>query len=245
MRLAVPRVPRGRADRPRRRSARGRTDLLTSRYPLAFDDRGVRAGSGRDRDPCRGRPDGAASGRRRWPPEYRCAAGCAYFASRRNAISGRFSGDLSRVSRSRMAADAPGRPRHFIAAGVNADRAGEPCFRAGNCVATPNGPGTGSAGPRRSPETIVGNIKETTGISGHDCPLCPIGGSRYVRASVAHIGPEQGQECAPYGDRNRRGGLMILIPPGGPGYRDPADPRTGQFTDLVNCPRLGVNSGLS
>lgn len=108
MRLAVPRVPRGRADRLRRRSARGRTDLLTSRYPLSFDDRGVRAGSGRDQDPCRGRPDGAASGRRRWPPEYRCAAGCAYFACRRNAISGRFSGGLSRVSRSRMAADAPG-----------------------------------------------------------------------------------------------------------------------------------------
>lgn len=163
MRLAGGRVPRGRADRLRRRSARGRTDLLTSRYPLGYDDRGVRAGSGRDRDPCRGRPDGTVSGRRRWPPEYRCAAGRAYFASRRNAISGRFSGDLSRVSRSSMAADAPGRPRHFIAVGVNAGRTGEPCFRAVNCVATPNGPGTGSAGLRRSPETIVGNLHETTG----------------------------------------------------------------------------------
>ena len=72
MRFAVPRVPRnpqGRADRLRRRSADGRTDLLTSRYPLAFDDLGVGAGSGRGRDPCRGRPDGTASGRPRWLPE--------------------------------------------------------------------------------------------------------------------------------------------------------------------------------
>lgn len=28
---------------------------------------------------------------------------------------------------------------------------------------------------------------------------------------MTHIGPEQGQEYAPYGDRSRRGGLMILI----------------------------------
>src|SRR5580704_11638289 len=51
------------------------------------------------------------------------------------------------------------------------------------------------------------------GISCHDRPLCPIDGFRYVRASMAYIGPEQGQECAPYGDRSRHGGLMILISP--------------------------------
>jgi hypothetical protein len=176
MRFAVPRDPRGRADRLRRRPACGRTDLLTSRYPLAFDDRGVRAGPGRDRDPGRGRPDGAASGRPRWPPEYRCAAGCAYFASRRNAISGRFSGDLSRVSRSRMPADAPGRSRHFIAAGINAAGPANPAYEPGIASPPRTAPARAARDPGDHPRLLSAICRRQPGISGHDCPLCPIGG---------------------------------------------------------------------
>ncbi len=61
-RLAVLRTSRGRADRLRRRSACCRTALLTSRYPLALDDRGAREGARRERDPFGHGHDGAVSG---------------------------------------------------------------------------------------------------------------------------------------------------------------------------------------
>ena len=48
-------------------------------------------------------------------------------------------------------------------------------------------------------------------ISGHDRPYLPGWRLAVRRATMAQIGPEGSRECAPHGDRNRRGGLMILI----------------------------------
>ena len=64
-------------------------------------------------------------------------------------------------------------------------------------------------------------------ISGHDRPYLPGWRLAVRRAMMAHIGPEGPRECASHGDRNRRGGLMILI------------------TDLVRGHGPGVNSGVS
>lgn len=44
LRDSLARAPRGRAGRLRRRSTRSRVNILTSRYPLAVDDRAARAG---------------------------------------------------------------------------------------------------------------------------------------------------------------------------------------------------------
>jgi hypothetical protein len=131
-------------------------------------------------------------------------------ARRWNAISGRFSGDLSRVRRSRMAADAPGRPRHSSRPASMPAGPANPASGPG--IASPPGrPRHGQHGTEDHPRLLPAICRGTTGISGHDRPLGPIGGFRYARATMAHIGPEQGQEYAPYGDRNRRGGLMILV----------------------------------
>jgi hypothetical protein len=127
------------------------------------------------------------------------------------------------------------RPRHFIRASVNADGRASPA--SGRELR--RHPGRARRGPRGSREITRGYCRQ---YAGHNrgyrvttVRICPAGGFRYARAAMAHIGPEGARECAPHGDRNRRGGMMILICQLTRGRRGAAlrIPRTGQFIDLV------------
>jgi hypothetical protein len=189
-RLAVLRTSRGRADRLRRRSARCRTALLTSRYPLAFDDRGAREESGRGRiHSAMGTtaPSPGARGSHR-----HTAARPARPISR--PVGGTpFPGGLATTflvwAENAWPLMPPGQPGHFIPASIHAGLTGESLLPSRNCAAAPDGPGTGSAGPRRSPEIYCRQYAGAkSGYRVTIVRLCPMGGFRCAPANVAHIG---------------------------------------------------------
>jgi hypothetical protein len=94
----------------------------------------------------------------------------------------RFSGGLSPIYAEGLWQLMPSaRPRHFIPAGINA---GGPAGRApepGIASRPRRAPARAARTPWRSLENIAGNMQDTIGISGHDCPSCPIGGFGYAR----------------------------------------------------------------
>jgi hypothetical protein len=159
----------------------------------------------------------AAAGLTAPPPGARDATGiplCGrvrlFPASRRSAISGRFSGALSRVCRSGTAADA--RPPTTLHPGRASMPTGPANPASGRELRRhPGRPRHGQRGTRRSSETIAGNMQGHNRDIGSRSSSLPDWRLPVRSREHGSYGPEQGQECAPYGDRSRRGGLMILI----------------------------------
>jgi len=234
---SAPRAPRGQADCLRRRPGRCRTDALTSRFSSACDDRGVRSDPGRDPDPSR---PGARCRHHLRPPVTVTRHPLRAFPISGQAAerhSGRFSGDLFRIGRSHLAADAAGQPEHFIPVSINADGRA-PLLPNRNCVAARPGPGRAARAPGDHPRLLPAIYRGTVVISGHDRPCLP-------RLAASGLPLEHGtyRTGAGPGMRPYRG-LMILIARCPRGCQGSVGriPRAGQFTDLVNFPWPGVNS---
>ena len=153
------------------------------------------------------------------------------------AISRWFSRGYSRNGRIRMAADARGRPG-TLHPGARQIRPGRPMPASGRELRR------GPDGPARAARGSGDHLGYCRQYAGHNrgyrvtiVRICPIGGFRDARANTAHIetGPIRN---TPYGDRNRRGGSMVVLCQATGADSAARIPGTRQVTDLVNfrCP---------
>jgi hypothetical protein len=189
---------RGLAARPAvRRPARCHTDLPTSRYASAFDDRGARSArvatgfhsaTGRTAQP----PPGARDSHRQGAA--RPAAPISRQSAERHCR--RFSGGLSLIRRRFMAADALGQAEAFHPGRHQCRRAGEPRSRVGNCITGPGGPPARAARtPGDQPRLLPAICRTRSGYRVTIVRLARLA-ALGTPANMAHIGSEQGEECA-------------------------------------------------